>query len=263
MRIRNIYFRMVKRLGFLKLKPVVFLHLQKTAGTSIINVARQFYGNDNVISHGNYYLDDNGLLITADKFAQPEYMESRFGNISFISGHFGYDFAKQFMVNRYSFTFLRDPIERLLSFYYFCKTRNPEQFVTYELAQHLPLDEFLKLGFTHPVIKAHIWNHQVSLLADGWGASSNLTLKDDELLELAMRHLNEFSYVGFTETFEKDQKNILKDIGITIPVGNHKCNTNPERPLFEGLPQSSKNLLLELTKLDRVLYEKAWSKYFT
>jgi hypothetical protein len=61
-------------------------------------------------------------------------------------------------------------------------------------------------GFTDPDIKAHIWNHQVSQLADEWGASSNLTLKDDELLELAMRHLNEFSYVGFTETFEKDQK---------------------------------------------------------
>jgi hypothetical protein len=29
-------------------------------------VARQFYGNDNVISHGYCYLDDNGLLITAD-----------------------------------------------------------------------------------------------------------------------------------------------------------------------------------------------------
>jgi hypothetical protein len=67
---------MVKRLGFLKLKPVVFLHLQKTAGTSIINVARQ-----------------NGSPITGDKFAQPEFMERRFGNIPFISGHFGYDFA--------------------------------------------------------------------------------------------------------------------------------------------------------------------------
>jgi hypothetical protein len=84
---------MVKRLGFLKLKPVVFLHLQKTAGTSIINVARQFYGNKNVISHGDFFLDQNGSPITGDKFAQPEFMERRFGNIPFISGHFGYDFA--------------------------------------------------------------------------------------------------------------------------------------------------------------------------
>ena len=75
MRIRNIYFRTVKQLGFLKLKPVVFLHLQKTAGTSIINVARQFYGDKKVISHDDYYLDNNGILITADKFAQAEYME--------------------------------------------------------------------------------------------------------------------------------------------------------------------------------------------
>jgi Sulfotransferase family len=260
MRIRNIYFRMVKRLGLLKLKPVVFLHLQKTAGTSIINVARQFYGKNNIISHSDFFLDSNGRELVDDKFFQPEYMQNRFGNISFISGHFGYDFAKQFMADRYSFTFLRDPVERVLSFYFFCKTRNPNQFKTYELAQRLSLDEFLKLGFTDPIIKAHVWNYQASQLAVGWGTSDNLVLQDEELLDLAIQHLDNFSYVGFTETFEKDQEGILKDIGITIPVGNHKCNTNPGRPLFDGLPQSSKNLLLELTELDRVLYEKAWSK---
>lgn len=38
------------------------------------------------------------------------------------------------------------------------------------------------------------------------GASSNLTLKGDESLELAIQHVNEFSYIGFTETFEKIKK---------------------------------------------------------
>ncbi len=260
MRLKKLYFRFVKRLGLLNLKPVVFLHLQKTAGTSIINVARQFYGNKNVISHGDYCLDENGILVPGDQLIQPEYKQSRFGNIPFISGHFGYGFAKQFMEDRYSFTFLRDPVERVLSFYFFCKKRNPNQFRTYEIAQRVSLDEFLELGFTDSDIKGHICNHQTSQLAVGWGASYNLALDDDGLLALALQNLNDFSYVGFTETFDKDQVNILRDIGIKIPVGSFKSNSNPGRPLFDGLPQSSKDLLLELTTLDRQLYEKAWSR---
>jgi hypothetical protein len=259
MKIRNVFFRIVKRLGFLKLMPVVFLHLQKTAGTSIVDIARQFYGNDNVISHGAYLGDANGLL-SSEKFFQMDHTQGRLASIQFISGHFGYDFAKQFMGSHYSFTFLRNPVERILSFYYFCRIRDPNQFKHYELAQRLSLDEFLELGFTDPDIKARIWNHQVCQIATGWGSSSGVVLKDEELLALAIQHLDDFSYIGFTETYGKDQDKILKDIGITIPVGKHKSNANPGRPLFDGLPQSSKNLLLGLTELDRILYEKVWSK---
>jgi Sulfotransferase family len=260
MRIRNIIFRVVGKLGLVKLKPAVFLHLQKTAGTSIVNVARQFYGNGNVISHGDF-MSGTDQLAAADKVGQPDPVQSRFGDILFISGHFGYDFTKRFMANRYSFTFLRDPVERVLSAYYYYKKCDPNKFKHYETAQCLPLDEFLGLAFTDPVIKALLWNYQVSQLAVGWSAVDNFALNDSRLLELALQHLDEFSYVGFTETYKKDQDNILKAIGITMPVGNHKSNANPGRPLFDGLPQSSKNLLLELTVLDRQLYETAWAKY--
>lgn len=260
MKISKILFKCIRQLGLLKLKPVVFLHLQKTAGSTIVNVAKQFYGASNVVSHGDVFLDSNGLHKADEKFFQPEYMQSKFAKIPFISGHFGYDFAMQFMDNRYSFTFFRDPVERILSFYYFCKTRNPDQFKIYELAQRLSLDEFLKLGFTDPVIKNHIWNYQVSQIAVGWGTSNSLVLKDEELLELAIQHLDKFSYIGFTETFDKDRDNILKDIGIIIPIGKFKSNANPGRPLFNDTSESSKKMLLELTELDRILYEKAWSK---
>jgi hypothetical protein len=258
-RIRNFFFRLVKLLGTLNLKPVVFLHLQKTAGTSIVDIARQFYGNDNVISHSAYLLGTNDLL-SNEKSSQNEHSQDILTPIQFISGHFGYDVAKQFMGSHYSFTFLRNPVERILSFYYFCRIRDPNQFKHHELAHRLSLDEFLELGFTDRSIKAHIWNYQVSQLATGWGSTSGLVLNDAELLASAIQHLDDFSYIGFTETYDKDQDKILKDIGITIPVGKHKSNANPERPLFDDLPQSSKDLLMGLTELDRALYEKAWSK---
>ena len=259
MKLQNIFFRIIGHLGILKLKRVVFLHLQKTAGTSIVNVARQFYGNKNIVSHGDYLLAINKLNGSNDKDLKQN--QIKFEEIPFISGHFGYGFAKQFMANRYSFIFLRDPVERLLSFYYYSRTRDPNKFEHYAKAQQLSLDDFLELRFTDPSIMSHVWNHQVSQLAVGWGGGSDSGLSDNDLLEMAIKHLDDFSYVGFTETYERDQANILKAIGITIPVGNQKSNANPGRPMFDGLPQSSKDLLLELTVLDRQLYETAWAKY--
>jgi Sulfotransferase family len=258
--LRNILFRIVKLLGILDLKPVVFMHLQKTAGTTIVNIARHFYGNEETVSHSDVFMDTNGVHLADKQFLEPDYVQNRFNEKQFISGHFGYSFAKQFMDGRYSFTFLRNPVDRLLSFYYFCLTRNPKQFSTYALAQRLSLDDFLTLGFTDPVVKSHIWNYQVCQLADGFGTSNDLMPKDEKLLELAIQHLDEFSYIGFTETFKQDQDRILKEIGITIPVGNPFYNVNLGHPVFEDLPQSSKTLLLALTELDRALYDTAWKR---
>lgn len=255
----NIYFKAKKKLGLLKLKPVVFLHLQKTAGTTIVSVAKRFYGNNKVISHSGFYLDANGKELAGDGKPQQEFRQNMLGSIPFISGHFGYEFAKPLMAGRYSFTILRNPVERVLSFYYFCQSRDPKQFEIYALAQRSSLDEFLGLGFTDPTIKAHLYNYQVYQLAAGWGGS-NLMLAEEEALKLALEHLDEFTYVGFTETFDTDRDNILKDIGIVIPVDYFKTNVSPDRPRFAHLPQPTKDLLLGLTKLDQILYDTAWSK---
>ena len=64
------------------------MHIQKTAGTSITEAVRPYYQND-IVSHGDYLKHDTANL----------------KNIPFISGHSGFEYARQFMDDRYSFTF--------------------------------------------------------------------------------------------------------------------------------------------------------------
>jgi hypothetical protein len=245
------------------LKPAVFLHIQKTAGTSIVDLARLAYGNDNVISHGEYFHNIATFpFLNSDQY-NPANLKSDYDKISFISGHFGYDFAKEFMQERYSFTFLRNPIERVLSFYFFCKTRNPDEFEIYALSQQFTLDEFLELGFSHPTIKKFIWNCQVTQIAHGFGAVNDIEVSDRVLLKLAVKHLKKFSYVGFVETFAEDTDIILKNLGINPPDEKIYSNTNPNRPTFEELPNTTKALLMKLTVLDRALYKKAWGNRYS
>lgn len=168
------------------------------------------------------------------------------------------------MPGRFFFTFLRNPIERILSYYYFSRTRDPKEYEIYALAQHYTLDEFLALGLEKPALKACIWNNQAWLLAHGYGNLDKrhiLLFSEQEILQLAVHHLDEFSHVGFTETFEEDRDIILKALGITPPRRKIVSNATPGRPKNPDLPPSTLELLNELTHLDRALYENAWKMF--
>ena len=241
-------------------KAAVFLHIQKTAGTSIVDLAREAYGSNEITSHGDFMLPPKHLdeLLDARGTSPPNLLNRRF-----ISGHFGYDYASHFMKQRYSFTFLRDPVERVLSFYYFCRQRAPQEYEIYSLAQRLTLDQFLLLGFERPSVKACIWNNQTWQLANGYGHTNGrniLSYEPDEMLALAMLHLNFFSYVGFAENFEADRDNILRDLGIQPPCTKVVSNANPSRPTAKNLPPGTRRLLADLTQLDQALYEAAWAQ---
>jgi len=228
-----------------KLKPALFLHIQKTAGTTIVDLAWKHYGYS-VCSHGNFESKQ------ADDLA----------DLSFISGHFGYEFAKPLMGSRYSFTFLREPEERILSFYYFCRTRNPEEREIYQLAQSMDLESFLQAGFENPLVKSLIWNSQVWRLACGYPNELGRGIDDFtsvELLHLAKTHLSKFSYVGFTETFEEDRDVILTALAMPLPRRQVISNANLGRPTRKEIPQHCQQLLNELTVLDRQLFNDAWS----
>ncbi|MGY4531947.1 hypothetical protein ACVW0Y_001063 [Pseudomonas sp. TE3786] len=249
----------------MSLKPALFLHIQKTAGTTMVGLAQQHYGRENVVSHSDFVVRHG--LFGADAFGSPEHVQLKsvadYQSLPFVSGHFGFDYAKPLMDGRYSFTFLRDPIDRILSFYYFCKAGDPKQLRIYALAQQLSLEEFLALGFTDPEVKAFIWNNQTWQLASGVGVSNwkaTVAIPPEQLLASALENIEKFSYVGFKETFAKDRDAILRDLGIAIAQGDVVDNANEWGRLVHELSATSRNLLYGLTELDRRLYEAAWAR---
>jgi len=223
-------------------KPALFLHIQKTAGTSIVDLAAEHYGNHNISAYADYF-DKNPI---------------KFQRTRFVSGHFGYDFARHIISNRYSFTFLRKPADRILSFYYFCLNQNPKEFEIYETTQENTLEQFLTLALESPDNYSHIWNNQVWMLAHGWGGNKTISdYTEEELLALSIQHLNEFDFIGFTETFDHDIKIILKALGISKKGSIRKSNVTKNKHFLSELPTSTRKLLDQLTELDTRLYEHA------
>lgn len=180
---------------------------------------------------------------------------------SFISGHFGYSYARPLLPGRYAFTFLRDPVERVLSFYYYCRSGDPSEYGIYRLAHEHSLPDFLAICLGDPFCKMQVWNNQVWEFAYGYTPLNAPTINDfspDDLLALAMNNLDEFSHVGLTETFDVDAAIICRALG--FPRWNQadplpKENVTPRRGLLAEQPTALRALLARITELDQALYE--------
>lgn len=231
--------------------PAVFLHTRKTAGSTIVKIARGQYGSEphQLISHGEF----------ATKSAQD------LEKISFVSGHFGYDFARPLIRQRYSFTFLRDSVERVLSLYYFCRSRTSDEFPIYRICRELSLEQFLRAGLEDPYLGSYVWNHQAWTLASGPIRVEDdpqrfLALPKERMLGKALRHLRHLCHVGFTETFEEDRDIVLKALNLPMLPARLVENATENRPQARDLPSAVRALTNRLTVLDRELYSIAWSR---
>jgi len=219
------------------------MHIQKTAGTTITQSVRRHYRKD-MVSHGDYLERDTASL----------------QRTLFISGHFGFEYCRQFMDGRYSFTFLRDPVERILSLYYFSRTRDPAAYPIYRVAHEMDLAGYLRAGFERDDIKTYLWNHQACQLACGWHDPAQRQIADftdEQILERAKAHLTEFDYIGFAESFGVDSKAILANLNVPVPESLVPANVTPRRPHRNDLPAATIRLAEELTRLDAALYEHA------
>lgn len=232
------------------MRPALFLHIQKTAGTSVQEMARSAYGNDQVISHGDFLeLGHEGCR-----------------KYDFLSGHFGFEFARPHMEGRYCFTFLRDPIERLLSLYEFCKTRDPAEHAIYAVAQSTDLEGFLCESHG-PGHVSMIWNNETWQLTHGWGHMMAggppvdlLRTDRQDLLASSKANLEKFDYVGFVQTFDADIRRIFSDLGAPhlTPV---RTNTVRRKHQRASISPAARAQLEKMTELDRDLYEYALRTY--
>lgn len=229
-----------------KFIPALFLHIRKTGGTSIVMQAIDHYGYENICNHGDYM------------GKAPDYFRA----LPFVSGHFGFDYAQALMPGRFSFTFLRNPIERILSLYCFCRVQDPDEFPIYRAASGHDLHGFLQAADSDALVRSYIRNSQVWCLASGPGyvecAVDNFP--PEEMFARALSNVERLSFVGFTETFDDDARLIMRALNIKASEEVRKDNVTRDKIAVADLPDRTVRLLEELTRWDRKLYDALWQR---
>ncbi len=149
---------------------LIFLHIPKTAGTTLRSILRQQYPPE--VTY-NYYHDP-------EKAAFHELTASQKQRYRLLCGHMNYGIHQHLPGDSRYITILRDPVARVISYYNHVRRRG-------DIEQGLPLTQFVEQGLGKD-------NRQTLSLA-GDGA--------DDPLQTAKDHLDACALAGITERFDE------------------------------------------------------------
>lgn len=242
---------------------ICFIHIPKTAGTSLRKMLRDNYHTHDVFN-GNTMLDYEGKT------------KADLKNYKLFLGHLFYYRAIEVLPDNMSYiTLLRHPIDRVISLYYFWR-RHDEDYITNEnipeiirrgpkLAKENTFLDFLSLE--DPFIVQSISNNQLlQLLPVKKG--HNYFINNKSAAQEIMSVINSFDVVGVQELFPffvfKFNRRYRKH-GIFMPkIEEKNKSTLSNNSEWNSLSQKEKSkiraLIVEKNKLEINVYNKIYNK---
>lgn len=220
---------------------LIFVHIPKTAGKSLNPLLYQHYSKERC-----YHLTDPFDESVEQLRRMPSRDRDKF---DCILGHA--PFGLHECLNRPAryITFLRDPVLRTLSFYYYVRGRPQNPY--YEWATSHSLQDLLNNGLIR-----QLDNGQTRYIA-GVGDEPGYGQCDEVVLEMAKRNISDhFAMVGLTERFDETMLLLQKELSWSYPFYQRR-NVNIDRPSIDAIPGRTIESILEHNRHDLELYRFA------
>lgn len=219
---------------------ICFLHIPKTAGTSLTELLIQHVGSGRVCPAGTLVDYD---AMTDDELARYD----------MLKGHFDYALRARLRRPAVFLTMLRDPVERVVSLYQQWRRSPvpPGGLGGEAVAKRYDLADFIDCGET--AVEWRCINAQVYQIADGVRQARGPE-KDREMLELAKSHLRDFAFVGVSERFAESVTRLCARFGWPVPSAMPNANVSSEAT---GIEPSVRRRIAERNAADRELYDFA------
>ncbi len=224
---------------------LLFLHIPKAGGTTLNTILdKQFPGGQ------QYALRDGAVERAANELNSLSFW--KWNRLRLVRGHLSYGLHERLNASCTYFTFLREPVDRVISHYYFARN-TPVHYLYKELNRSgASLEEYVKGQWT---IETDNWQcRQVSGMSDPkkypFGSGNR------QMLDLAKKHLEEFCFVGILERFDEGLKLMADKLGWKIGE-YHKENVSATRVKKEQVPEHVKASVMECNSLDAELYDFA------
>lgn len=215
-------------------RALLFLHLPKTAGTTLNRILEWQYNPLSIFT-----IDPYRIRATAERLAQLS--ESRRRSIRVIRGHFYYGLHDILPQGGTYITILRDPVARLFSSYYFVQRRPLHPLHRKVKGGRISVEDFIRLTL-------HRQNLQCRMIAGIKGGEEI----DERALEKAKRHLADtFSVVGISDRFEESLMLMAATFGWEVPFYESRkvAKSRPKRD-----PETVE-MIRKHNRLDLELYE--------
>ena len=224
----------------------LFNHIPKCGGLSYRALLEDLFGKDQV-THISINREEEYNPHPADYLQFPVLM-----------GHFGVRWNDIIGPGRQWMTVLREPVDRVVSTYYFWRHNaplSPDSPWLY-LAQTKSLDAYVRSG--HYAVRKGIRNLQTRQLADDlrWRYRR---FSDRDALEVAKENLAKFAFIGFYEEFGPSVERMCQFLNMAAPPAIPHVNPTSKRLSVDEIPKSTIDAIVELNRSDLELYAYARS----
>ena len=222
-------------------KTIIFLHIPKTGGRSLQNILLRQYSDDEIVVDAHSKLDEIA-----------NWSDERKRSLRYVQGHFVYGVHNMLPQECSYITMLREPVDRVISHYYFIKrsVSHPLNRVVQE--QDIGLKEYVTSG-----ICAEASNDQARLIA---GVSRDSAVDVNDMLKMAKENVDKsFIIAGLVEQFDETLMLLKRKLGLrNIFYGVR--NQTIGRPLYQEIPEEVRGLIREVNYADMELYAYARAK---
>lgn len=219
---------------------LIFLHIPKTAGCTLNTILERQYKKSTIFT-----IDSNKKYIEDFK----QLTESQKEKIKLLKGHMYFGLHEFFPQQSIYITVMRDPVERVISHYYYVLSKPYNQLHQQVTSQNISLKDFVSSGMC-----LHADNGQTRLLST-LGASTGYGQCSTEMLESAKKNIQEhFAVVGLAEKFDETLILMQTKLQWKIPVYS-KQNTTKNRPAKEDISRDVLKIIESYNEVDSELYK--------
>jgi hypothetical protein len=224
-------------------RSYVFLHIPKTGGITMYHVLNRQFDRSQVFT----------IRGIADRREFDKFSETSREQLQLVRGHMEFGIHSCLTEPVSYFTILREPVDRVISHYYYHKTRPDDPI--YESAQKLDLKAYVESR-----IGIFVDNFQTRMLAGKWYDVPPGQLLP-EALETAKRHLRDyFAVAGLTERFDETLF-LLKAVYDWRNIYYMRHNVGSYRPHRVDLQSEHIDAVIQAKLMDLELYAYAQERF--
>lgn len=230
---------------------LVFIHIPKTAGSTVRSVLQRQMPVGYRLHTGNMFKGRGGFT------DQPlEAIEAGLGpagtadDVSGLSGHVPFAVSARIARPATYFTFMRDPVERVLSHYFYLRQGGKQTSRPWSIDPAITLVD----AVTRPELELIYDNLQTRMLSN---ESSPYVPATREMLAAAKENLDRrFAAVGVAERFDESLVLLRLRLGWKAVLYRRR-RVNEARPGQSTLASEEMDAIMRHNELDRELYEYA------
>ena len=226
-----------------KRDTLIFFHLPKTGGTTMHAILRRQYRSDTIF-RTNPEEHWESLRVFRDL---PDDTKSKY---RLITGHMRFGIHEDIKNPSFYITFLRDPIQRIISYYYYILSYRNHYLHQEIKSKNMTLIDVLESG-----IAREFENSQTRRIA-GY-VRTPYGCPPDDMFDLAIDHIEKhFPVVGLTERFDESLILMSNFCHWKLPYYT-KLNRGKIKPAKQAISDETLDTVKKFNELDIQLYEYA------